>query len=988
MAQRCGSFFALLYPDSQNLPMSLRQAPLVFLLNAALLFLFATTVTAQSGILRGKVLDAKTGESLLGVSVFLPGTTIGTATDLDGAFSLSVPAGTHRLTVSFISYNTLTLTDIAVAPGATVVLPDVLLQDISTEIGVAEITVEAARSSETAMMTMKRRSAALIDGVSAASIRLSGDGNAVEAARRITGVSVEDGKYVFVRGLGDRYTKIMLNQVDIPGLDPDRNTLQMDIFPTALIDNISVSKNFTADQPADFSGGLVNVELKDFPTERVRSLSFSTAYNPAMHLRSEALDAQPGALDWLGMDDGGRALPLAAQSANIPTPISGASRDEVNAFVRSFNPELGARQRTATPDFSLGATWGDQRPRAHRPGQMGYILSLSYKQESKFYDEVTYGEYQRFIDPSQFAMRYATLQQGQLGERQNLWGGLAGWALKGQTSKIRLTLLHLQSGERRAGQFHIDNDGEAVGQSGYLAFSENLEYNQRSLTNLLFQGSHKGDWEIDWRISPTYSTSNDPDIRRTAITINPETGSTFFSAGAGGNPSRIWRSLQELNLTSRVDVTRKFDWGTEPATFRAGALHTLKARRYEILFFDIQFFGTQVWPENFTANDVLRPENIYPANANNIYYQSGNLDPNPNAYESTSQVAAGYVTQEWTRGRLRTIAGLRAEHFTQRHTGRDQRYASGDLVNGNALDNERVLNAVDLFPSLNLVFALDEATNLRAYYGRTIARPSFKELSFAQIIDPITNRIFNGALFTYPGWEGALGETRVQHADLRWEVFGRNNQLLSVSGFWKQFQDPIELVRIPEQQTSTEFQPRNVGNGQLFGAELEVRQSLEPVSPALSAWTLTANLTWVASRIDMTDLEYNSRLAYIKEGQTLSPHRAMAGQSPYVINAGVQYRSPDEGRLATGLFYNVKGPTLYIVGGGLFPDVYLEPFHSLNFSFAYKLGEAGRTTLDFRAANLLGDDLEALYQSFEAQPEVFSRLSPGRSFSLGLGWTF
>jgi hypothetical protein len=957
----------------------------------ALLNILPASTWGQSGWIRGRVFDEKTGEALIGVSVFLPGTTSGAATDLDGAFALSVPAGTHKVQFSFISYNPITLTGIVVGPGATVALPDVFLQDVSTEIGVAEVSVEAARSSETAMMTMKRRSAALIDGVSAASIRLSGDGNAVEAAKRITGVSIEDGKYIFVRGLGDRYTKIMLNQVDIPGLDPDRNTLQMDIFPTALIDNISVSKNFTAEQPADFSGGLVQVELKDFPTERVRTVSFATTYNPAMHLRPEALDATPGGLDWLGMDDGGRALPAAALGANIPTPISGATQDEVNAFVRSFNPELGAQQRMATPDFSLGATFGDQRPRTRRPGQLGHILSLSYKQESKFYDEVTYGEYQRFIDPSLTQMRYATLQEGQLSERQNMWGGLAGLAFKSQTSKVRFTLLHLQSGERRAGQFDIDNDGEAVGQSGYIAFSENLEYNQRSLTNLLFQGTHlrpESGWEIDWRVSPTYSSSDDPDIRRTAISINPETGLANFQAGAGGNPSRIWRSLREFNVTSRMDLTRRFTWRDEPAVFRAGALHTFKARQYEILFFDIQFFGTQTWTPGFTANDVLKPENIYPAEVNNIYYQSGNLDPNPNAYLSNASIAAAYASQELTLGRLRTIAGLRAEHFTQRHTGRDQRYASGDLVNGNALDNERVLQSLDLFPSLNLIYAVNEASNLRAYYGRTIARPSFKELSFAQIIDPITNRIFNGSLFTYPGWEGSLTETRVQHADLRWEVFGKNNQLLSVSAFWKQFADPIELVRIPEQQTSTEFQPRNVGNGNLVGAELELRQSLIRIHSRLENWTATANLTWVASRIEMTDLEYESRLTYLKEGQTPSRNRTMAGQSPYVINVGMQYRSPEEGRIATGLFYNVKGPTLYIVGAGLFPDVYLEPFHSLNFSFAYKLGADGATTLDFRAANLLGDDVEALYQSFEAQPEVFSRLSPGRAFSIGVSHNF
>lgn len=956
------------------------------------LILFSIAAIAQKGFIRGSVIDGGTGESLIGVSVLIKDTYKGASTDLDGKFSLELDPGTYNLQISYITFQTLVITDVVVKAGETNILPDIKLTEASIELGVAVITSDAVQSSESSLMAMKKKSATMIDGISASTIRMIGDANAVEATKRITGVTVEDGKYVYVRGLGDRYSKTMLNGVDIPGLDPDKNSLQMDIFPTNLIDNITIGKNFTADLPADFTGGILNVETKDFPEEKIVSVSIGTSYNPSMHFNSEFLGYERGKLDWLGIDDGTRALPDGAQFATIPTPLSGASSQEVNDFVRSFNPQLGAQKQTSLMDYSLGITTGNQiklnKEDSTKSQSLGYLFSLSYKSEYKFYDDVNYGEYQRFIDPDLYEMRYATVQQGQIGERQNLLGALAGIAYKTKSSKYRLSILRLQSGESRAAKFDIDNDGEAVGQSGYYAQSDNLEYNQRSITNILLNGTHVSKstkWETDWRISPTLSTSEDPDIRRTAFTLTDV--DTSFIAGAGGNPARIWRSLQEINLSSKLDFTRKYKLFDEDAKWRFGGMHTYKDRDYEILFFDIQFFGNQSWP-NPDPNAVLDPENIYPNTPNNIYYQSGNRIPNPNAYESNINNLAFYVSNEFTPiKRLKTILGLRSEYFVQRHTGRDQSYASGDIINGRNLDNEEVLNALDLFPSLSLIYNVTENQNLRLAASKTIARPSFKELSFAQIIDPITNRIFNGSLFAFSNWDGNLSETRIQNFDLRWELFMNKNQIISFSGFYKQFDKPIELVRIPEQQTSTEFQPRNVGDGQVLGIEMELRKNLEFITPLLSDLSFSTNVTLVNSTIDMTITEFNSRKTYEKTGETIDNTRPMAGQSPFVINAGLTYSNIDNGYNA-GFYYNVKGETLYIVGAGLFPDIYTEPFHSLNFSFGKKFGKDHKTSFDFKVNNILNDKIESFYQSYEATKQIFSSINPGMSFGLGLSHNF
>ncbi|KRP08761.1 MAG: TonB-dependent receptor, partial [Sphingobacteriales bacterium BACL12 MAG-120813-bin55] len=643
------------------------------------------------------------------------------------------------------------------------------------------------------------------------------------------------------------------------------------------------------------------------------SFSFGTSFNPYVHLNSDFLSYEGGNLDFLGFDDGTRALPAGAESNNIPTPISGASPEDVNAFVRSFNPTLAATQQTSLLDFSGSFSIGnmiDLNKGGSESRKLGYMASLSYKSEYRFYNEAFFGEYQRYTNPDSLNMRFATTQDGQLGEQSVLAGALLGIAYKTDLSKLKLTVMHLQNGENRAGKFAIVNDGAAVGQSGYLAFSDNLEYNQRSLTNIFVGGTHvfpEKRFELEWKISPTLSYSNDPDIRKTAFSYDPNTDIYLFQAGNGGNPSRIWRELSEINLPSYLDGTYKHQLFNEDAKFKAGLSYIYKTRDYQILSYDVQFFGLQS-PWEPDASQVLDPINLFPSSINNIYYQSGNVTPNPNQYNANISNLGAYVTEEFMPLKnLKLILGVRMEDYAQRHTGRDQAYASGDTINGRNLENEVVLSSTRLFPSSSLIFYATEKQNVRAAYSRTIARPSFKELSFAQILDPVTNRFFNGSFFKYNDWDGELVETNINNYDLRWEYFLERGQIISVSAFYKQFENPIELVRIAEQQTTTEIQPRNVGQGSVLGMEFELIKNLGFIAAALHNFTLNANMTIVQSAIDMTDNEFNSRKGFERTGETIDNTRPMAGQAPYFINAGLVYSSNDLG-MDIGLFYNVKGP--------------------------------------------------------------------------------
>jgi len=955
----------------------------------SLLFVHAQT---EKGIIRGTVIEDETGLTVIGANVVIPEPLTGVSTDLDGKFSMEIAPGTYEVQVSYISFQKITIQEVVVKSGEVTQLGTIRMKSNSLQLDEVVVTATATRKSEAALNTMKKKSVAMMDGISAQKMAMTGDGSAAEAAKRVTGVSIEGGKYIYVRGLGDRYSKVLLNNVDIPGLDPDRNSLQMDIFPTNLIDNITVSKNFTADMPADFAGGVLNIETKDFPDEEIFSISFGTSFNPDMHFNDDYINYDGSNTDFLGIDDGQRELPSAARSQNFPTPISGNSGEEVSNFVQSFDSQMGAKKETSLLDFNLSATYANQiklkSPDEPKKNQsLGYIFSLSYKSDYVYYDDVRIGEFQKLSSPDSTRLQFATVQNGQIGERSFLLGALAGLAYKTDYSKIRLTLMRIQNGISRAGQFNILNDNAAVGQSGFIAESDNLEYNERTMNNLLLHGKHvlqKTGWTIDWRLSPTFSTSDDPDIRKTAFTLTPV--DTSFIAGAGGNPSRIWRELDEINAVAKIDLTKDYQLFGDDAILKFGGGLTYKEREYEILSFDVQFFGSQDWP-NPTPEAVLDPDNIFP-NGNDTWIQSGNNDPNPNAYESSVSNFSLYASNDFKiLPNLRAIAGLRMENYVQRHTGRDQLFANGNTTAGNNLDDEKVLDDLDLFPTINFIYKLAEERNLRVGYARTIARPSFKELSFAQILDPISNRIFNGSLFTFPDWDGNLQSTDINNFDIRLEQFLSRGQIISVSAFYKTFDKPIELVRIPEQQTSTEYQPRNVGDGELYGFEVEATKSLSFVSERLKNFALTGNYTYVESKIEMSDVEFRARNNFEKTGETIDRERDMAGQAPWVVNLGITYTQIEKG-LRAGLFYNVKGETLEIVGAGLFPDVYREPFNSLNFGINKAFGEEGKTRIDFKVSNILDDRVESFFQSFAADDRVFNSVNPGRSFSIGISHKF
>lgn len=956
--------------------------PLVILILLIAFQLITGFVFAQSGTIRGAIFDEKTGEPLFGVSVLVKESSTGAVTDFDGKFEIKVNPGTYTLQVSYISYSTLTLTDVVAEADKVAIIPDLLLKEEASELETVTVSAAAIRTTESALMSVKRNAANLMDGISASSFRQIGDGDAASAVKRVTGVSIEGGKYVYVRGLGDRYTKTVLNGVDIPGLDPDRNTIQMDIFPTNVIDNIIVSKSFTAELPADFTGGVVDIETKDFPEEKTFRVNISGGLNPAMHFNRNYLAYQGGKTDFLGFDDGTRANPTGGR-INIPqygevvgNPGS-AKGQEYQNILGGFNKTLGASNQTSMMDFGIGLSLGNQivRPKA----TWGYNAALTYKNDTEFYQGAQFNLFAKPISQSETEMEALERQVGNYGVNSVLLGGLAGIALKTEHSKYKLNILHLQNGESKAGTFDFINTNLGA---NFEAKQYNLEYSQRGLSSILLSGSHfikGGAWEVNWKLAPTRSTIEDPDIRFTRFRLPTNTISTEV-----GLPTRIWRNLEEYNVAAKLDLTRNLRAFSREAKVRMGGAYTFKFRDFEIQSFQFPTGNIQL---NGDPNTILNQENLFSAtNRNGVRYNPDFIPINPNAYQGYVTNFAGYGSFESSPVQnLRAILGLRVEQYNQFYTGTNQTGTINyDLV--------EMLDDLDFFPTVNLVYGLKENQNLRFSATRTIARPSFKELSFAEILDPITGRTFIGGLFqettnggTEVLWDGNLQSTRINNFDLRWEAFQQRGEMWSVGAFYKTFENPIEIVQFLSDPGS--FQPRNVGNGTVLGVEMEFRKSLSFLSPRLENFLWTTNVTITESRINMSATELKSRELTAREGQVIGSTRDMAGQAPYIVNTGVSYNNFSNGWEA-GVYYNVQGPTLNLVGFGNRTDTYTVPFHALNLNINKTFGADERIRTSLGVQNLLNDKREIVFSSFGAQDQLFTQLAPGTRVNFSVGFSF
>lgn len=923
-------------------------------------------VNGQTGKIAGTIMDGEFNEPMAFANVLIKNTTKGTTSDFDGKYSIDVEAGNYTLVFSYIGYQTIEISDVVVKSNDEVIV-DVTLNTNSLETVV--ITTTVRKNTESAILDLQKKSITLLDGLSAQSIKSSGASNIASAVKNVPGVSIQGGKYVYVRGLGDRYTKSILNGVDIPGLDPDRNTIQMDIFPTNILDNIIVVKSAAAEYPADFTGGVIDIVTKDFPTKANYTISTGFGYNPDMHFNDNYLNYSGSNTDFLGFDDGMRNIPVNRYQV-IPGTFDNST--VLSNMTNVFNKELMAKQANSGANFNFGFTAGNQFDVGD--DKLGYQLSFSYKNKTQFYDDRFDGTYMRDQNNSSVNELVGTrISEGVEGKNTVLLSSLAGIVYKRDNSKYKINFLHIQNGESSAGLYN-QQIAQAAGGSGFEPIKKDaLLYTERSITNLLFEGNHSFDdanWKLNWKVSPTLSRVYDKDHRITPLQQS-QNGNYFISPSAASRPIRIWRNLQEISLVAKVDAVRKYNFMDRPAKAKFGFNQTVKQRDFSIDDFQFEISGQNIVADG-NADNLLLSENIWtPQTDQGSHLVWGDLYEPANTFDATQNISAGYLSNEFSVSeKLKAVVGLRAELFSAIYTGQNQ--AATEIF-----VDEKIIDKLDLFPSANFIYSLNDNSNLRVSYSRTTARPSFKEASKSQIFDPITNRLFIGNIDLEPSY--------ISNFDIRTEFFGENSEMFAISGFYKDFKDPIELTfyeSAPDQLT-----PRNLGNASVFGIEFEFRKSLGFLLNSLENLKFNINASYIESDLTMFEDEYNRRVNAARDGESIEKSRELQGQSPYLINAGFNYTDSEIG-LQTGLFFNVQGETLEVVGTGIVPDVYTVPFNSLNFTFNKKLGEEKKSTVDIKVSNILNSKRKSVYQSYKASDKTFTQFNPGTEFSIGYSYNF
>ncbi|MEW6749439.1 MAG: TonB-dependent receptor [Candidatus Latescibacterota bacterium] len=941
------------------------------------------------GRVTGTVVDSQSGDPLVGATVLIEGTHQGAICDLEGAFRiLQVVPGAHVLVCTMIGYQKVRVVDVVVQPGEATAL-EIALQPEAIVLD-EEVVVQARKVRNTGATLLKERqkAAAVSDAISADEISRAGSGDAAEAMAHVTGASVVGGQYVYIRGLGDRYASVQLNGIELPSADPNKRAVPMDLLPASLLDNIVTTKSFTPDQPGSFTGGSVNVGTRSYPDRLTLSVSASGAYNAQTTFQDQFLTYDGGNRDWLGVDDGTRRLPEAvANGAAIPD-IGSAWKDREAALAleslsKSFTPTMAPRPGSAPVNYSGSASLGSQVRLFGLP--LGFLATVTHTRSHSFYDDGTSARWQLTSRTSE-TLNNDFLLRDTHGTEKVSWGSLLTASYKlapSQELGFTYMLNHNAEDEARylAGTFPRDLEPDAVYETRVLHFTE------RQLRSAQLTGRHQfaplHDARLEWSGSLATTTQDEPDLRY--FTDNYVT--TFQPArDENGNhlrdengqplrrpvtrysirpdiypvPTRYFRSLEETNREAKVDLALPLRTRSgRTATFQVGGLVVDKERRfaerrYELRQDDIRYDGQSL--------SFFSDANVGIVDSTGGSYRFGTYVRDntqlSGSYDGDEQVYATYAMVELPlTTHLRAVGGARLEATRTDVASRDPSKTPGHL------------SANDLLPALGLVHELRPGTNLRASYGRTLARPTFRELA------PYASFDFVGA-FEFVGNE-KLKRTLVDNYDLRWERFGTPGEIWAVSLFYKGFHDPIERAI---QTINGEVQFQNVDEARVAGLELEMGQGLGRLAPALGSVHLGANLSLVHSQVSVPRRELQIRRSLVPDA---SGRRPLQGQSPYVLNLDVAYDNLGGG-LAAGLYYHHFGRRLAEVSLGGTPNVYEEGRGGLDYTLSKTLWHVYR--LKLTARNLLDPQVRLVYP-FMGRNYVAHSYSTGRSYSLSLGYT-
>lgn len=889
-------------------------------------------LTARPGRIVGRVYDAGNGEPIPGAQVLLEGTTTAGRSDLAGRYTLlNVPPGRHTVAVRVIGYAAKAVTGVEVAEGAAVSL-DIALAAAAIQVPAVEVTAEVERGSVAQSLAAQRAATQMVSTISREQIKKSPDSDAGQVVQRVSGVSVQDGKYVFVRGLGERYTTTSLNNARIPSPEPERKVVPLDLFPAGLIQSIVTSKTFTPEQPGDFSGAQVDLRTREFPTARVLSLSTSSGWNDAATFQNVLAAPRVGP-EWFGFAGAERAIPASALGAGN---LGGLNQAQMNDIIASFRNVWLPWVERAKPNGSLAVSLGGEDIIANRP--LGYIASFTYSesQEIRRNEERATPAYGGVAD----SVLPWDRSRGSTGSLGVLWGGLLNLTTHlGATSIVSFNNTYNRSSDNQATRhFAYKEEFQQLFDATRLTMVERTVRSNQLRGEHLLADRHSLTWSLTSSAVRRYEPDRS-DLRYETDSVGGVTQPTAWF-GQARSAVRTFSDLNEQAFEASTALGLAFGSPERPWRIKVGGAYRHTTRDADTRAFDIVNLGLT------DAERRAAPEQLFTsANAQDSAFFVF-ADAVVGRYDATDDLVAGFVQLEIPLSqRIRMIGGARVERWML------------DL-NTTTLGNVAPVTRrnTDVLPALAVNVQLTTQQALRVSISQTLARPDYREMSRTGYRD------FIGGLDVF-GNE-ALQRSLIQNFDLRWEWYPNPGELISIGGFAKTFDQPIEKVIVG----STGGQALsfiNAAGASNLGVEIELRKNLLTVAPALAPFTVFTNVTLMHSRIRPGDADLN-------------PDRAMAGQAGYVVNAGLGYSSPN-GLVNATVLYNVVGRRVAEAGTSLIPDAYEEARHLLDVSLQAPL--PGGIALKLDGKNLFDAPVRITQSSLTRL-----RYTTGRVFSIGLTW--
>ena len=891
--------------------------------------------TPQQGRVVGRVLDAINASPLPGVTVEVVGTPQTTVTDLDGRYTLNLPLGQHQVKVSLSGFAERVISVDLNATAAKTLDVTLALAGFSEAVTVTgQATTEATSSSAATQLLERRRATTINDNMGGQEMKANADGNAASALQRVTGLSVVDSQFVFVRGLGERYSNTTLSGAVLPSTEPDRKVVALDMFPSSLMDNVQVVKSFSPDRSAEFAGGMIEINMSKLPRRPTFDVSYSLGGNSLVFGKT-VLDHQSGDRDYLGLKNSDRGLPSIFPATRlvrggIYTPEVGELPTDLKRYAESLPNHW-------TPESVDGkANQGFSMAFGNRFGKLGVSASVNQSYSSDYREEaqVYYATDGDVLTPFSTYDYRAGSTTGTLSGLLNL-----GYQMSAN-HRLAFQGFSTNRGKRETRTFEGFNDDAArnLRNSRLLWLEEELRSGQVTGEHFFPSVSNS---RVDWRATVSRSQRNEPDIRET---LYQQIGTSWVLADESQSGLRMFNALQE-------DATEVAgNWSTVfagrqglPAMLKLGTSYAMRDREFDSRRF-------RFIPLNVVRFDLTQsPEDIFaPANIG-TRYELREETRTTDSYDAEQTVLAGYAMLDLSlSARLRVIGGARVENYTQTVNTFDlfgtDVFGSQEVITGE-------IKTTDFFPALNLVYATRQNQNLRVSFSQTVNRPEFRELAPFEFTDIVGGR----AVIGNPDLERSL----IQNYDARWEWFGDAEEVVSAGVFFKRFDSPIERIVEPTAQLRTSF--TNAKSARNFGVELEARKRLSDMV------LIGANYTFVDSSIALEGSQTNV---------LTSLERPLSGTSKHIFNAMVEARLPI---FTARVLFNSFSERIAEVGSLQLPDIFEEGRQTVDVAVSRRVG---KLNLRLSAENLTDTAVR-----FLQGPQTHREFKLGRTLAFQVGFS-